>query len=115
MEGEVTLNHHRPGPRGDGNPENLVPAPDSPRMGELAANCRGPVDPRFRSNVSIRFHLPSRELETDFLAEASAAGLLHLQGHPDVGGMRASLYNLVSLEAVEALSQFMAEFRRRRG
>lgn len=74
-----------------------------------------PVDPRFRSNVSIRFHLPSRELETDFLAEASAAGLLHLQGHPDVGGMRASLYNLVSLEAVEALSQFMAEFRRRRG
>lgn len=74
-----------------------------------------PVDPRFRSNVSIRFHLPNRALEAEFLADASAAGFLHLQGHPDVGGMRASLYNLVSLEAVEALAQFMAEFRRRRG
>lgn len=74
-----------------------------------------PVDPRFRSNVSIRFHLPNRELETLFLAEARSAGFLHLQGHPEIGGMRASLYNPVSLEAVEALAQFMAEFRRRRG
>lgn len=74
-----------------------------------------PVEPRFRSNVSIRFHLPNRDLETLFLAEARAAGLLHLQGHPEVGGMRASLYNLVSLEAVDVLAQFMSEFRRRRG
>ena len=74
-----------------------------------------PVDPRFRSKVSIRFHLPNRELETHFLADARAEGLLHLQGHPEIGGMRASLYNLVSLEAVQALAQFMIEFRRRRG
>lgn len=74
-----------------------------------------PVAPRFRSNVSVRFHLPSRELETDFLADARAAGLLYLQGHPDIGGMRASLYNFVPLEAAKALAHFMGEFRRRRG
>ena len=74
-----------------------------------------PVDPRFRSKVSIRFHLPNQELETHFLADARAEGLLHLQGHPEIGGIRASLYNLVSLEAVQALAQFMIEFRRRRG
>lgn len=74
-----------------------------------------PVDPRFRSDVSVRFHLPEPGLETLFLSEAREAGFLHLQGHPAIGGMRASLYNLVSLEAVEALAQFMDEFRRRKG
>jgi len=74
-----------------------------------------PIDPEFRSKVSIRFHLPTPELEAAFLAQASEDGLLHLKGHPGVGGLRASLYNLVSLEAVEALAAFMQEFMRVRG
>lgn len=74
-----------------------------------------PVDPQFRSNVSVRFHLANQQLETEFLDGARAEGLLHLQGHPDVGGLRASLYNLVAPEAVEALGQFMEDFRRKKG
>ena len=48
-------------------------------------------------------------------AEAAKAGLVNLEGHRSVGGMRASLYNAVSLVAAQALVDFMREFARRNG
>lgn len=73
------------------------------------------ISPRDRSRVNVCFRLPRSTFETLFLTEAEAHGLLHLGGHRDVGGMRASLYNAVPEEAVDALVDFMADFRRRRG
>ena len=50
-----------------------------------------------------------------FATEAAAAGLVGTPGHRSVGGMRVSLYNAVTLEAVETLTAFMREFHRTRG
>ena len=68
-----------------------------------------------RSRMNVPFVLSDSRLDTPFLAEAEAAGLLNLQGHRSVGGMRASLYNAVPESAVEALVDFMADFEKRRG
>jgi phosphoserine aminotransferase len=73
------------------------------------------ADPQDRSSVSICFRLPQPSLDLLFLHEAHENGLCHLQGHPSVGGIRASLYNGISDEAVTALADFMSDFRRRRG
>ncbi|HYL68523.1 MAG TPA: 3-phosphoserine/phosphohydroxythreonine transaminase, partial [Candidatus Limnocylindria bacterium] len=51
----------------------------------------------------------------EFIKEAAAAGIAGVGGHRSVGGMRVSLYNAVTLEAVQALVAFMQEFERRRG
>jgi phosphoserine aminotransferase len=74
-----------------------------------------PVDPACRSRMNVPFTLASPELDGDFLREAREAGLEGLKGHRSVGGMRASLYNAMSLEGVEALVAFMADFEKRRG
>jgi phosphoserine aminotransferase len=50
-----------------------------------------------------------------FAAEAAAHGLVGTPGHRSVGGLRISLYNAVTLEAVQALTGFMREFHRTRG
>jgi phosphoserine aminotransferase len=76
---------------------------------------RGLAAPRYRSSVSVCFRLPQPELDLLFLQEAQENGLCHLQGHPAVGGIRASLYNGVADEAVTALADFMSDFKRRRG
>jgi phosphoserine aminotransferase len=76
---------------------------------------RNPVDPACRSWMNVPFVLAAPALDQSFLAEASAAGLTNLAGHRSVGGMRASLYNATSIEAVTALTQFMREFVRRHG
>jgi phosphoserine aminotransferase len=68
-----------------------------------------------RSRISVRFHLAATSLDNMFAAEAEANGLLHLRGHPTVGGFRASLYNSVPQAAAETLADFMDDFRRRRG
>lgn len=68
-----------------------------------------------RSSVSVRFHLANSALEAAFLDEAASQGLLHLAGHPAVGGLRASVYNGICDAAVDALITFMNDFRRRRG
>ena len=57
----------------------------------------------------------SESIEKQFAKEAAAAGLVGTPGHRSVGGMRISLYNAVTLEAVEALTSFMREFHRTRG
>ncbi|MEQ6917649.1 3-phosphoserine/phosphohydroxythreonine transaminase [Halomonas aquatica] len=74
-----------------------------------------PVTLRNRSRMNVPFVLADPRLDRDFLAEAEAAGLLNLKGHRSVGGMRASLYNAVPEDAVEALIAFMADFEKRRG
>lgn len=76
---------------------------------------RGTARPDSRSWMNVTFRLPTPELEEKFLKEATAAGLGGLKGHRSVGGCRASLYNAVSLEAVQALVEFMNEFARRNG
>ena len=76
---------------------------------------RNPVDGASRSRMNVPFTLHDGNLDAAFLAESEAAGLLALKGHKALGGMRASLYNAVPLEAVEALVAFMHDFARRHG
>ena len=76
---------------------------------------QNPVNPEDRSKMNVIFRLPSPELEDRFVQEAKKEGLIGLKGHRAVGGCRASLYNAVTVEAVEALLQFMKEFARKNG
>ena len=76
---------------------------------------RSPVEPGSRSRMNVPFTLHESSLDATFLAESEAAGLLALKGHKAVGGMRASLYNAVPLDAVQALVAFMSDFARRHG
>jgi len=62
----------------------------------------------------VPFRLADSSLDASFLQDSHAAGLTNLKGHRSVGGMRASLYNAVSEEAVNSLIEFMAEFARTR-
>lgn len=63
-----------------------------------------------RSMMNVTFRLPSEELEKKFIAESSSQGFIGLKGHRSVGGCRASIYNAVGLDAVEALVKFMKKF-----
>jgi len=74
---------------------------------------RNPVTPACRSWMNVPFTLTNPALDAAFLAEARAAGLVNLEGHRSVGGMRASLYNAMPLEGVTALTEFMRHFERR--
>ena len=76
---------------------------------------RNPVAPACRSWMNVPFTLAKPELDKSFIAEAARAGLVNLEGHRSVGGMRASLYNAMPLEGVTALVGFMREFARRNG
>ncbi len=76
---------------------------------------RNEVDPAARSRMNAPFFLPDPALDKPFLQQAQAAGLLGLKGHRAVGGMRASLYNAMPIEGVQALVDFMADFRHRQG
>ncbi|HEY8507933.1 MAG TPA: 3-phosphoserine/phosphohydroxythreonine transaminase [Steroidobacteraceae bacterium] len=76
---------------------------------------RNPVARHARSWMNVPFTLAKPELDKTFLNEARAAGLTNLEGHRSVGGMRASIYNAMSLEGVEALISFMKDFQRRYG
>lgn len=76
---------------------------------------RSPVMVGNRSRMNVPFTLPDPALDGDFLAQAEARGLTNLKGHRSVGGMRASIYNAVPEEAVDALVEFMGEFENERG
>ena len=76
---------------------------------------RSPVAKTDRSRMNIPFTLRSDALDSAFLKEAESLGLTQLKGHRSVGGMRASLYNAMPLEGVQALVQFMREFERKHG
>jgi len=68
-----------------------------------------------RSRMNVPFFLKDEKLNALFLEESLAAGLAGLKGHKAVGGMRASIYNAVSLEGVQALVDFMNAFAKRHG
>ena len=76
---------------------------------------RNPVAKHCRSWMNVPFTLARPELDATFLTEAKAAGLVSLEGHRSVGGMRASIYNAMPLEGVQALVAFMTDFQRRHG
>ena len=69
-----------------------------------------PVDKKCRSMMNVVFVTGDAELDKKFAKEASAAGLKNLKGHRSVGGMRASIYNAMPYEGVEALVAFMKKF-----
>ena len=70
------------------------------------------VERQSRSRMNVPFFLADETRNDAFLAGAKARGLLQLKGHKSVGGMRASIYNAVPLEAVKALVEYMKEFER---
>jgi phosphoserine aminotransferase len=72
-----------------------------------------PVAVEDRSRMNVPFTLRDDSLDAAFLAEAEALGLSQLKGHRSVGGMRASIYNAMPIEGVEALIAFMEEFRKK--
>jgi phosphoserine aminotransferase len=76
---------------------------------------RAPVDKDSRSYMNVVFRLPSEELEEQFVKEAKAAKMVGLKGHRSVGGIRASIYNAVSLDSVKALVAFMDAFAKANG
>ncbi len=68
------------------------------------------VNPKDRSLMNVTFVTGDKELDAKFVKEAKAAGLESLKGHRSVGGMRASIYNAMPIEGVEALVAFMKKF-----
>ena len=71
----------------------------------------GHARPECRSLMNVAFRLPSEEITKAFLAGAAERGLSDLTGHRSVGGARASIYNAMPIEGVEALRDYMVEFR----
>lgn len=76
---------------------------------------RGHAQKDSRSLMNITFRLPNEELEKKFASEATKAGLIGLKGHRSVGGLRASTYNAVPVEACQTLAAFMKEFQKQNG
>lgn len=70
----------------------------------------GHADRGSRSLMNVTFRLPSDELDARFVAEAASRGLVELKGHRTVGGIRASIYNAMTIDGVEALAGFMRGF-----
>ena len=68
------------------------------------------VDPSCRSIMNVPFVTGDKDLDARFVAEAAERGLVNLKGHRSVGGMRASIYNAMTTEGVEALVSFMKDF-----
>ena len=71
---------------------------------------KGTVVKEDRSLMNVPFVTGNEELDAKFVAEAKAAGFENLKGHRSVGGMRASIYNAMPIEGVEALVKFMKDF-----
>ena len=71
---------------------------------------RGTVRKEDRSLMNVPFVTGDKDLDAKFVKEATAAGLVNLKGHRTVGGMRASIYNAMPKEGVEALVAFMKKF-----
>ena len=76
---------------------------------------RSPVVREDRSLMNVPFKLKDEALDGAFLKGAEARGMLQLKGHRAVGGMRASIYNAMPIEGVQALVAYMKEFEARHG
>jgi len=72
---------------------------------------KGHAEPDSRSLMNVTFNLATPELEEKCIAEGLARGMVGLKGHRSVGGMRASIYNAMPFEGVEALAEFLKEFQ----
>ena len=73
------------------------------------------VEKHCRSRMNVPFYLCDERLNDAFLAGAKEHGLLQLKGHKSVGGMRASIYNALPLEGVQALVAYMCTFEAQHG
>ena len=71
-----------------------------------------PVAKENRSLMNIPFTLKNADLDEEFIKGAKARGMIQLKGHRSVGGMRASIYNAMPVEGVQALADFMREFEK---
>jgi phosphoserine aminotransferase len=71
---------------------------------------RGHAEKSSRSKMNVTFRLPTEELEKKFVVEAQKVGMVGLAGHRSVGGIRASIYNAVGLEACSSLASFLKDF-----
>jgi phosphoserine aminotransferase len=78
---------------------------------------KAPVEKQSRSTMNVVFRVADAHeaVENQFAKEAESEGLVGVKGHRSVGGMRVSLYNAVTLEAIDSLISFMREFRRKNG
>ncbi len=76
---------------------------------------RCPVERESRSVMNVVFRLPTEALEAELVAEAKANGMVGLKGHRSVGGLRVSLYNAVSVDAVRTLAGLLQAFAKRHG
>ena len=74
-----------------------------------------PVNPADRSRMNVPFKLRDETLDGAFLKGAEARGMVQLKGHRSVGGMRASIYNAMPVEGVQALVAYMREFENKNG
>ena len=72
---------------------------------------KGHADKDSRSFMNVTFRLPNEDLEKKFVAEALENNLSGVKGHRSVGGMRASIYNAMTIEGVETLADFMKKFQ----
>jgi len=68
-----------------------------------------------RSVMNVTFRLPNEELEESFAKDAKKSNLIGLKGHRSVGGLRASIYNAMTIDSVKVLVQFMKEFQQKNG
>jgi phosphoserine aminotransferase len=84
-------------------------------MDALPGFYRSPVEGDFRSIMNPVFWLPTPALDEKFVAEAKKAGMVGLKGHRAVGGVRASLYNAVTVDNARTLAGFMRDFARANG
>ena len=73
---------------------------------------KGTVVPKDRSLMNVPFVTGDKDLDAKFVKEAKKAGFENLKGHRSVGGMRASIYNAMSIEGVEKLVEFMKAFEK---
>ena len=82
---------------------------------DTTAFYRAPVARDCRSLMNVPFKLADDKLDAEFLKGAEARGMVQLKGHRSVGGMRASIYNAMPIEGVQALVAYMKEFEARHG
>jgi phosphoserine aminotransferase len=72
---------------------------------------KGHAEKESRSLMNVTFNLPTPELEAQCVEEGKNKGLIGLKGHRSIGGMRASIYNAMTMDGVQALADFLQEFQ----
>lgn len=73
------------------------------------------VDQRYRSRMNVPFFLRDERLNDAFIAGAQNENMINIKGHKSVGGMRASIYNSMPVEGVQALVHYMKNFAQQHG